>query len=66
VGGFCVLGNDVDNAVDSVRAPNGASRTANHFDSINVLKQRVLNPPINAGKARGISTAAIDEHQKRL
>jgi len=47
---FRVPGNDVDDAVHCIRAPDRAAGTANYFDSINILKQCVLDLPIDAGK----------------
>src|SRR6185312_14047024 len=42
------LGNDVDDAVDRVRAPQRAARPADDFDAIDVLEQIVLRVPEHA------------------
>src|SRR5712692_5904788 len=50
VGVFGVLGDDVDHSVDSVRSPDGATGTADHFDPVDVLEQCVLDIPPDTGK----------------
>src|ERR1035438_8837823 len=63
-GVFGVFGDDIDHAVDGVRAPDGAARSANDFDPVDVLDQRVLHFPVDTVKKRIVDAAAIDQHQK--
>jgi len=60
------LGDDVDDAVDSVCAPDRATGAANYLDSLDVLQQHVLELPIDAGKQRCIDAPAINQHQDGL
>ena len=47
---FGIFGHDVNDSVDRIRSPNGAARSADYLDPVNVLKQSVLNIPKNTGK----------------
>src|SRR5579884_511726 len=58
-----ILGDDVNHAINGVRPPNGSSRTANHFNAIDVSKRKILNIPKNTGKEWGIYAASVDQHQ---
>ena len=46
------LGDDVDDAVDGVRSPDGAAGSADDFDAIDVFEQGVLHFPVGAGEQR--------------
>ncbi len=59
------LGNDVDHAIDRVRAPQRASRTADDFDAVDVFEQIVLHIPEDPRKKRGIDGPPID-HDEQL
>src|SRR4051794_36331023 len=64
---MCVLralGNDIDDFIDRVGAPDGAPWPADYFDAFNILKHdAVLERPINASKQRRIQTPAVNHHQ---
>src|SRR6266404_9741558 len=49
VGVFRALGDNIDHAINGVRAPDRCTRTADDFDPVHILHQRVLNFPIDAG-----------------
>ena len=61
---FCTLGDDVDHAIHGIRAPDGSSRAANHFNAIDVLKHHILRIPIHAGEKRGVNASSVDQDQK--
>ena len=44
-------------------APDGAAGSANHFDAVDVLDQRVLHLPIHAGEQGRVDGAAVDQDQ---
>ena len=47
---FGRLGDDVDDAIHGVRAPQRRPRAADHFDPLDVFQQRVLHIPVHAGE----------------
>src|SRR5712664_3632077 len=55
---------DVDDAVDSVRAPHGGPGAADHFDALDVLEQRVLRVPEHAGEERRVDSATVDQDEQ--
>src|SRR5260370_713121 len=44
------FGDDIDDTVDSICSPDGAARASNDFDPFDILKQCVLDLPIDAGE----------------
>src|SRR5579862_3319502 len=58
------LSDDVDHAVDGVRSPNRAARTADHFDALNVLKGNVERVPEDAAEAGRVDAASVDENEE--
>jgi len=58
-----LLGDDVDHRVDRVRSPDGSSGSTNHFDTLNILKQRILDFPVHSGKQGSVNTAPVYEDQ---
>src|SRR5258708_5063012 len=57
------LGDDVDDSIDGVRSPDGPARSADDFNPVDVLEQRVLYFPIHAGKERRVNATPVDEHE---
>lgn len=57
------FGDDVDNAVYCIGAPNRPTRTAYDFDAIYVLDHDVVDGPEHAAKARSVDAAPVDEHK---
>src|SRR5438270_217035 len=57
------FGDDVDDAVHRVRAPDGAARTANHLDAIDVFEHHVVESPQDAGEQRRVNVATVDEDE---
>src|SRR5690606_33775338 len=55
---------DVDDAVDGVHAPQGAARTTDDLDALDVFQHQVLHVPEYAGEQRRIDRAAVDHHQQ--
>src|SRR5437016_11684161 len=60
---FGMFGNDVDHAIDCIRAPNRGSRPTDHLNALDIFQQHVLFAPHDAVKERIKNTAAIDQHQ---
>ena len=60
---FCAFGDDVDDPVDSICAPDGTAGSPDDFDPVDILEQCVLDLPINAGKKRRVNGPAVDEHE---
>src|SRR5207248_8400012 len=58
-----VLGNDVDDPIDRVGAPQGSAGAANYLDALNVFQRQILQIPVNAPKLGGVDTAPIYQHQ---
>src|SRR5882724_7862197 len=50
---------DGDDRVDRVRSPDSSAGSANNFNSLDILKQRVLHFPIHAGKQRSVNAASV-------
>ncbi len=59
-----VLGDDVDDAVDGVGAPQAAAGTPDYLDAFDVVQRQVLDFPMHAGEQRGIDRAPVDQHQQ--
>jgi hypothetical protein len=55
-------GDDVDDAVDRVRAPDRTSRSADDLDAFDVGQRHALGFPHHAGKQRRVDAAAVDQH----
>src|SRR5487761_570432 len=64
VGFLGVFRDDVDDAIDSIRSPDGAAGTADHFNPVNVFERGILRLPPDAGVEWRVNTAAIDQHQE--
>src|SRR5258708_23422360 len=56
------LGDDVDDSIDGVRSPDRPARSADDFDPVDVLEQRVLHFPIHAGKKRRVNPTPVQQH----
>src|SRR5690348_14212043 len=55
---FCgVFRDDVNHAVDGIRAPYRSSWAANHLDALNILKHHVLHVPIHAREKRAVDAS---------
>src|SRR6267142_1707121 len=61
---FGVFGDDVDDAVDGVGAPERAGRAADDLDAVDVLHEGILHIPEDAGVEGGVDAAAIHEDQE--
>ena len=57
-----VLADDVDDAVDRIRTPHDATRTANDFDAFDVFQRDWVEFPQHPGKERVIDAAAINQY----
>ncbi len=55
---------DVDDAVDGVRAPHGRPGAADHLDALDVLEQRVRRVPKHAGEERCVDSATVDQDEE--
>src|SRR6266436_1928106 len=44
------FGDDVDDAINRIGSPQRCSRTANHFNPVQIFKHHVLDIPVHAGK----------------
>ncbi|MNV58358.1 hypothetical protein D3C71_1507260 [compost metagenome] len=58
------LGDNVDDSVDCVSAPQRPARTADHFDAINVFQHDILLVPEHARKERGVDSAPVDQDKE--
>src|SRR6185437_9473675 len=58
------FGDDVDDAVDGVGAPQRAARAADDFNAVDVIQQHVLHVPKHAGIERRVNAAAIDHDEE--
>src|SRR5271168_105936 len=56
------LGRHIDHATDRIRAVQAALRTSQHFDALNVLRQKLTEVERAGGVARVAHIDAIDEH----
>ena len=57
------FGDDVDDAVDPVGAPQARAGAADHFDPFNVLQRVIHAVPINARVDRVVQRAPVDLHE---
>src|SRR5258707_4820213 len=57
------FGDDIDDTVDSICSPDGAARASNDFDPFDILKQCVLDLPIDAGEQRRVNAPTVDKHE---
>ncbi len=53
------FGDDIDDTVDSICSPDGAARASNDFDPFDILKQCVLDLPIDAGEQRRVNAPTV-------
>src|SRR5882757_3904942 len=58
------FGDDIYDTIDGVSAPDRSAGASNHFDSLDVFKQGVLDLPIHTGKKRRINAAAVNQNQE--
>jgi hypothetical protein len=58
------LADDVDDAVDRVRAPERCPRSADDLDAVYVLEEQVLHVPEDAREERGIDAAGVREDEQ--
>jgi hypothetical protein len=58
-----VLHDEVDDTVDGVGAPQGATGPAHHFDAIDVGDDEVLRFPEDTGKHGGVNGSPVNHHQ---
>src|SRR6266478_2865538 len=65
MGVFGILGDDIDYSVDGICSPDGSTRASNDFDALNILKQGVLDLPINTCEQWRVNAPAVDKHQYR-
>ena len=59
-----VARDDVDHAVDGVRAPQRRAGPADHLDAVDVGEDIVLHVPENAGEERRIDRPPVDHHEE--
>ena len=63
--GVCgVFGDDVDDSVNRIRAPNRGTRAANHLNPVDIIHDQALKSPVNTAKKWVIDRAPIDENQE--
>jgi hypothetical protein len=55
---------DVDHAVHRVRSPDGASRSGDDLDALDVGEQDVLHVPEHARVERRVDAASVDQHEQ--
>jgi hypothetical protein len=61
-----ILGDDVDDAIHSVRSPDGSTRTADYLDAIDVSQSYVLRIPVHSGKGGDVNRAAIHQDKELI
>ncbi len=64
LGDLCRLRQDVDDAVDGIRAPHRCPWSPHDFDAIDVVEHVVLKIPVDAGRDRRVDDATVDEHEQ--
>src|ERR1700676_769652 len=57
------FGDDVDDPIYRIVAPDRSARSADHFNSFYILEWHVLRIPIHAPEKRRVHGSAIDKHQ---
>ena len=63
--GVCsFLSDDVDDTVDCIGPPDGATRPADDFDTFDVTQNEVLYVPIDSFKERRIDAPTVDQYQQ--
>ena len=60
------LSNDVDHAIDRVRAPQGRPRAADDLDPIDLREGNILRVPKHAREQRRVHRPAIDQDQELI
>ena len=58
-----VAGDDVDDAVDRVGAPQRGARPADHLDLLHIVQHQILDLPEHPREHRIVHAAAVDQHQ---
>src|SRR5205823_10900940 len=56
---------DIDNAINGVRPPDGAAGSTDDLDTIDVIHIGVLHLPTSAREEGGVHGAAVDENKHR-
>src|SRR5688500_4540688 len=59
-----MLRDDIDDAVDGIRTPQRCAGSTDDLYAFDVLEERVLYVPLDAGVERGIQRAPIHQHQQ--
>src|SRR6185437_118266 len=57
------LRDDVDDAIDGIRSPNGGSGTSNDFDAVDRFQRNLLRIPKDTVEKRRVHGAAINHDQ---
>src|SRR6267143_2678602 len=57
------FGDDIDYRVHGIRSPDGTAWASDDFDPVDILKQCVLDLPINTCEQRRVHAPAIDKHE---
>src|SRR5438876_12737 len=63
---FGIPGDNVDDAVNGVRSPDGAPWAAYDFNPLHIFEENILEFPVHSGIERSVHTAPVDQHQHRL
>ena len=58
------FGNDINNTIDGVSAPKRPARPAHYFNTVNILQQRVLYIPKDAGEKRRVKRPSIHQDEQ--
>src|SRR5207245_7652643 len=58
------LGDNVDHAVDGIRAPQGGPGTADDFDAVHILEHDVLHVPVHTREKRGVDASAVNQNEQ--
>lgn len=58
------VGDDIDDAIDGIGTPQGATRPADDLDAVDVVEEQILILPEDAGEEGIVHDAAVDEDQQ--
>lgn len=61
---FRRLGDNIDDPVHCVRAPQRSARPANNLDAINIFKNEIDRIPVDPGKEWRVHAASIDKNEQ--
>ncbi len=61
---LCRFGDNVDDPVHCIDAPEGGSRAANDLNAVHIFHEQIMLIPYNACIQRSVETPAIHEHQE--